>query len=104
MNKLRSCAGCSAHILVEDGRSQMVFCGRCRPKCVTPFDEWAAGIAEGSSVYVQPYATLPGFSRCEHIVIERDGDRLVLQPLGWPGKRIETTIGQCGQHDMTPRF
>lgn len=102
-NLLRSCAGCSAALLTNDGRSERVWCGPCRARYVKPFDEWNAGLKVGDRVYVQPSATIPNFSRSEHIIIERDGDRLVLQPLGWPGKRVETTVQQCGQHDLTPR-
>lgn len=102
-NKLRSCAGCSAHLLTNDGRSEYVWCPKCHPKHNTPFEEWAAALKVGDRVYVQPYVAFRGLSRSEYLIIERDGDRLTLQVLGWPEARIETTTAQCGQHDLTPR-
>ena len=102
-NFLRSCAGCSAHLLTNDPSSQMIFCKKCRPKHVKPFDEWAAGLERGSEVFVQPYAAWRGLSRSRNIVIERDGDDVTVQILGMPQSRQVVRIAHLGQHDLTPR-
>ena len=102
-NFLRSCAGCSAHILTNDPTSQKVFCPTCKPKHVTPFESWAASVKVGDTVYVQPYAAFRGLSHSQYLVIERTGDDLTLQVLGWPESRTVTHINHCGQFDLTPR-
>lgn len=102
-NFLRSCGGCSAHVVCNDPSSQTVFCPTCKPKHVTPFDQWAAGVKAGDTVYVQPYAAFRGLSHSEYLVIERNGDDLTLQILGWPEARVTTHINHCGQRDLTPR-
>lgn len=93
-NLLRSCAGCSAHILTGDGKSDMVFCGPCRPKYVKPWDEWVAGLAVGSQVYVQPYVADP---YATWIIRERDGDTVHLERMNVPGQTVVTTVGQLLQ-------
>lgn len=100
-NLLRSCAGCSAHLLVNDGVSDKAWCPKCRPKYVKPFEEWAASLAVRDLVYVQPSVTR--YPTAEHIIMARDGEKVILQPLGLPGVLIETTIGQLGQHSMVRR-
>lgn len=97
---LRSCAGCSAHILVNDGKSDKVWCKTCRPKYVTPFDTWAAGLKIGDSVYVQPYIAPAHLGRSQWLIRTRDGDNVTLSLLGVPDRTIETTIGQLAQHAL----
>ncbi len=102
-NTLRSCAGCSGHLIVADPTSEYVWCVTCKPLHVKPFDEWAASITVGSRVYVQPVVAWRGLSRSEYVVTARDGDTITAQVLGIPESSITVHIGQCGQHDLTPR-
>ena len=103
-NYLRSCAHCSAHILTNDPTSQMVFCPKCRPICVKPFDEWAASLAKGSrGVYVQPYNAWRGLSHSENIVIARDGDLIAIQIIGLPESLQAVHVNHLAQYDATPR-
>jgi hypothetical protein len=102
-NFLRSCSGCSAHLLTNDPTSQHVWCAKCMGKYVKPFDEWKASIAAGSRVYVQPYASWRGLSHSQYLVVERDGDQLTVQVLGIPESRMQVHINHTGQHDLTPR-
>lgn len=102
-NYLRSCAGCSAHLLSNDPTSQSVFCKVCRPKYVKPFGAWAAGLKKGDRVYVQPYAAWRGLSRSENVVIARDGDDITVQIIGLPESRQVVRIAHLGQRDLTPR-
>ena len=102
-NFLRSCSGCSAHLLTNDPTSEYVWCRTCKPKYVKPFDEWVAALAPGDWVFVQPYAAWRGLSHSEHVIIARDGDDLILQIIGLPESRITTSVNHCGQHDLTPR-
>jgi len=92
---LRSCSGCSAHILTWDGNSDMVFCAKCRPTYVKPFEEWAAGLTVGSQVYVQPIVADP---YATWVIEQRDGDQVVLGRLNVPNyPKVTTTIGQLLQ-------
>jgi len=100
---LRSCSGCAAHLVTGDGATEMLFCKKCRPKHVTPFDEWAAGIEAGSTVYVQPYAAWRNLSHSRYLVVERNNSQLTVQVLGIPESRQVVSIYDCGQHDLTPR-
>lgn len=102
-NLLRSCSGCSAHLLTNDGASQHLFCKTCKPKHVTPFDEWAAGLKPGDEVYVQPYAAWRGLSHSRYLVVGREGSTLTVQVLGVPESRMQVHVADCGQHDLTPR-
>lgn len=102
-NFLRSCAGCSAHLLCNDPTSQVVFCKTCRPKYVKPFDEWAASLTKGSEVFVQPYCAWRGLSFSRNIVIDRDGDDITVQIIGMPESRQVVNVAHLGQHDLTPR-
>lgn len=103
MNLLRSCAGCSAHILTNDGTSEYAWCPKCRPKHVTPFDQWAAALKVGDLVHVQPYAAWRGLSHSKYLIVERNGDDLTVQVLGLPESRGVVNVVHCGQHDLTPR-
>lgn len=102
-NYLRSCGGCSAHLLSNDPSSQTVFCATCRPKYVQPFDQWAASLAKGDRAYVRPYLAWHGLSHSENLVISRQGDDIEVQILGLPESRQVVAVTQLGQHDMTPR-
>jgi hypothetical protein len=102
-NSLRSCAGCSAHILTNDTTSEMAWCAKCKPKHVKPFDEWAATVQVGSRVYLQPYASFRGLSHSEYLVTGREGDKLTVQLLGWPESSQRVNVAHAGQHDLTPR-
>jgi hypothetical protein len=100
---LRSCAGCSAHILTNDGRSEYAWCKKCRARHVKPFDEWATEIKVGDCIYVQPYAAWHGLSHSRYLVVGREGDQLTVQVLGIPESRTTVHINHTGQHDLTPR-
>ena len=103
-NYLRSCAGCSAHLITNDPTRQMVYCKRCAPTHVKPFQEWADGLTAGDrGVYVQPYAAWRGLSHSENLVIDRDGDLLTVQIIGLPESRQQVHVNHCGQSDLTPR-
>lgn len=102
-NSLRSCAGCSAHILTNDTTSEYAWCPKCKAKHVTPFDQWAAALKVGDTVYVQPYMAWKGLSHSQYLIVERDGDELTLQILGLPESRVHTNVVHCGQYDLTPR-
>jgi hypothetical protein len=99
----RGCSGCNTSVSSYDGTSENVWCATCRPKYVQPFDQWAAEIGPKSRVYVQPSVAWRGLSRSEYLVTARDGDRVTVQLIGVPESSITVHIGQCGQHDMTPR-
>lgn len=102
-NFLRSCGGCSAHILCNDPSSQTVYCNKCKPKYVKPFDEWAAGLKPGDEVFVQPYAAWRRLSFSRNIVIARDGDDITVQIIGMPESRQVVNVAHLGQRDLTPR-
>jgi hypothetical protein len=102
-NLLRSCAGCSAHLLTNDGATQSLFCAKCKPKHVTPFEKWAANVSAGDTVYVQPYAAWRGLSHSQYLVVGRDGNTLTVQVLGITESRMKVHIADCGEHDLTPR-
>ena len=91
-NSLRSCAGCSAHILTNDTTSEKTYCNKCRPKYVTPFAQWAAALKVGDTVYVQPYMAWRGLSHSRYLIIERDVDELTLQIVGMPESRVYTNV------------
>lgn len=99
---LRSCGGCSAHIVGADPSTQAVYCPTCQPKHVMPFDAWAASVKPDSLVYLQPYAAWRGLSHSQYLVIARDGDTLTVQVLGVPESRMTVDIRHTGQHDLTP--
>jgi hypothetical protein len=98
----RCCAECSESIVTNNARTSDVFCKRCAARRPS-FDEWAAKLGPGDRVYVQPYVAWRGLSRSQYLVIERDGNRFVLQLIGIPESRITTDVGQLGQRDLTPR-
>jgi hypothetical protein len=102
-NLLRSCAGCSAHILTNDGRSQDAYCPKCRPKYVKPFGEWAAALKAGDICYVQPILAWRGLTFSKNLVIGRDGDQVTVQILGMPESRQTIHIAQLADHNLTPR-
>ncbi len=99
----RACSGCNTDLAVYDWTSENVWCNTCLPKHVQPFDVWAAGIAAGSRVYLQPAVAWRGLSHSEYLVTARDGDVLTVQLTGMPESSMTVDIGQCGQHDLTPR-
>lgn len=101
---LRSCAGCSAHLLSNDPTSERVWCPKCARAHIQPFEEWAAGLKPGDAVYVQPYVAWRGLSRSRYLIKEREGDEVALQLIGIPESQIKTTIHQLAQHDVTPRW
>lgn len=103
MDLLRSCAGCSAHLLTNDGLTQKVYCRRCRPKHVKPHEEWVAGLAAGSEVFVQPCAAWRGLSHSRNVVVSRSGDEVTIQIVGMPESRQTLGIHLLGQDDLTPR-
>jgi hypothetical protein len=105
MNLLRSCAGCSAHILTNDGRSQYAWCLKCRKKHVKPWAQFVADLKPQDRVYVQPSAAWRGLSHSEYVIVEIDRERqtVVAQVLGIPESRQTIGISQLGQLDMTPR-
>jgi hypothetical protein len=100
---LRSCGGCAVDLLAEDPTTRTVYCKRCKPKHIKPFDEWAASVQPGRLVYLKPYAAWQGLSRSQYLVVERDGDTLTVQVLGLPESRMTVNIRHTGQHDMTRR-
>lgn len=102
-NSLRSCAGCSAHVLTNDTTSEMTWCAKCKPKHVAPWDEWQASVQVGSRVYLQPYSAFRGLSHSVYLVTARDGDMLTVQILGWPESSLQVHVNHTGQHDLTPR-
>ncbi len=102
-NYLRSCAGCSAHLLSGDPSSEYVWCSKCRAKHVTPFGQWAAALKPGDLVYVQPYAAWRGLSHSQYLIVARDGDVLTVQVLGLPESRGPVHVAHVGQHNLTPR-
>ena len=99
---LRSCSGCSAHILTADGRSEDVYCPRCAPKHATDFATWAAGLKAGDRVFIQPYLD-PPFARSTWIVRQRDGDQVKISVLGLPDHLIATDIAQLADRCMARR-
>lgn len=102
-NLLRSCAGCSAHLLTSDGYSDRVYCARCRPRYLKPFDEWAAGLVVGDRVYLQPVIAGP-FARSEWLIVERTGDSVTVHVLGMPDTRRDTTVAQLCQQSLARRL
>jgi hypothetical protein len=102
-NLLRSCGGCSAFLLTNDPSSQTVWCKKCKPKYVAPFDDWAARLSKGDRVFVQPYTAWRGLSRSENVVIDRDGDNITVQIIGIPESRQVVHVTDLGQHNLTPR-
>lgn len=97
----RTCAECSAWILINDAVSPDVLCKKCLSKQPS-FDQWADGVKPGDSLYLQPYCAVDGLGHSPHIVIERDGEILTVQRLGYTKKQIKVSIGNCGPRDMTP--
>src|ERR1044071_427568 len=97
---LRSCSFCGAHILTNDGLSQKVYCSGHQPRS---FDDWAATVKAGSTVYLQPIVAWRGLSRSANQVLVRDGDVLTVQIVGIPDSRQQVRITQCGERDLTPR-
>ncbi len=100
----RGCSGCNTSLASYDGTSENVWCAKCQPRYVTPHAEWAAALAVGSRVYLQPYAAWRGLSHSEYLVTDRDGDMLTVQLVGVPESSMRVTVAQCGQHDLTPRI
>lgn len=104
-NLLRSCAGCSAHILTNDGRSEYVWCPKCRAKYVKSWDQFVADLAPGQRVYVQPAVAWRGLSHSEYVIVsvDRESKTVIAQVLGMPESRQEIAIHNLGQYDLTPR-
>lgn len=102
-NALRACSGCSGFILTVDTTSEYAWCAKCYPKHVTPFDQWAAALKVGDTVYVQPYLAWRGLSHSRYLIVERAGDELTVQIIGMPESRGVVNVDHCGQHDLTPR-
>lgn len=100
-NSLRVCGGCSAWLLVVDTTSPTMHCAKCLSK-MTPFAQWAADLKASDLVYLQPSAAWRSLSRMQYVIIERDDDALIVQPLGFPDVRVQTEIAQCADHDVTP--
>lgn len=96
---LRSCGQCAAHIVTSDNLSYTVFCPKCTAKRPS-FEQWAARIGVGSRVYVQPQIVGRLHSRTVYVVLERDGERVRLQALGWPDLVVQTTIGQLANEPI----
>jgi hypothetical protein len=99
---LRCCSRCNAFLATADNANTDTYCKRCKPKCITPFAQWAAALKPGDRVYVQPYATRRGLSRSQYVVVDREGDQLTVQPIGMPEFRMTVHVNHCGQHDLTP--
>lgn len=103
-NLLRSCAECSAHILVNDGLAEMVFCARCRPKEQKRADAWFASLGPGSRVYLQPVANpWPALAHSTFLVTARRGDEIDAHILGMPDYGVTVHVGLAASRDMTPR-
>lgn len=100
-NTLRVCGSCSAWLLTVDGSTPTVFCNKCRAK-QPAWDTWAAALAIGDTVYVQPYAAWKGLSRSEYLIVDRNGDDLKVQVLGIPESLTAVHIADCAQQDVTP--
>jgi len=101
-NSLRICGGCSAFLLSTDEVTPTVICGKCRAKRPS-FGEWADALKDGDRVYLQPGCTKsPMWARAAHVIMERDGDMLDVQPIGCPNGRIKVHIGNVADHDVTP--
>jgi hypothetical protein len=100
---LRSCSGCSAHLLTNNTTSEYVWCRKCEPKYVKPWHEWVAGIAKGSEVYLQPYVAWRGLSHSRYLVTARDDDMLTVQIIGIPKSSMTVHVFHVGQYDLTPR-
>ncbi|SRR5258705_7398349 len=103
MNYLRSCAGCSAHIIVGTDIGEMAWCARCRAKHVKPFDEWAKDLMVGSRVYLQPIVA-GVFARSEWIIREIDSSGVSVSVLGMPDRIVHTTVAQLAQHCLARRI
>lgn len=97
MDNLRSCAGCSAHILTIDN-SDMVFCPKCHPEYDLPVDA-----SVDATVFVQPGVDHPIWLRSRYVVRGRDGDRVWLSVLGFPDRLVETTTHQLVARCVAPR-
>lgn len=98
---LRSCSGCSAHILTGDNRSEDVWC----PKCVAKrpdYATWAAGLKAGDRVFIQPYLD-PRFARTQWIIRQRDGDQVTISALGFPDRVIVTDVTEIADRCMARR-
>jgi hypothetical protein len=98
-NSLRSCAGCSAHVLTNDDVSAWVYCPKCRPKFIKPAEEWLASLEPGSGVYAQPAVLPPALIDHQWRIKERDGDDVILFLLGLPEERfwVHTQVWQLLQ-------
>lgn len=86
---LRSCAGCSAHILlnysVDRPDENPAYCRKC-VKNVSVRAE------VGDRVRIYSRGVIPGVS--EFIVVARDGDTVTVKPLGHPdADPFEVSIG-----------
>ncbi len=97
----RNCVECASWILTNDAITPDALCTKCLSKKPS-FDQWAAGVKPGDFVYLQPYCAIDGLGHSKHIVIERDGDMLTVQRLGYTTQRVQVSIGNCGPRDMTP--
>lgn len=101
-NSLRACGGCSAFILCVDEVTPTVWCPKCLAK-KTPFNRWAAGLKAGDYVFLQPGCTRsPLYARSRHVIIERDADMLIVQPIGCPDGRVSVHVGNTAEHDVVP--
>jgi hypothetical protein len=99
---LRACAVCSVALLVCDLSPQNAYCRKHQPQR-PPFAAWAAGLASGDRVYLQPYAAWRGLSHSEYLIVGRDGDTLTVQLIGVPESRMDVGVAHCADHDVTKR-
>lgn len=86
---LRSCAGCSAHILlnyaVNDRSDNPAYCSKCSQKV-------SVRAEVGGRVRIYNRGIIPGES--EFIVLAKDGEMLAVKPLGFPDATpFEVSIG-----------
>lgn len=91
---LRSCSGCSAHLLTyaSADRDEPVYCPKCEQGLMS---------AEEQLAEAQPRLALftERYNR-EYVLLRREGDSLVLRPLGFPdGGSFTTTVS-----NVRPRF